>query len=68
VALAGNLPAPDLTAGIVYSGTPGMPGARGIGATNPAKANNLNSQCRSSDGEDGLAGSASSTLRIKETK
>ncbi|WP_194713423.1 hypothetical protein [Noviherbaspirillum soli] len=67
VALAGNSPAPDLTAGIVYSGTPGMPGARGIGATNPAKTNNPNSQCRASDGEDGVAGSASSTLRIEGT-
>jgi hypothetical protein len=67
VALAGNSPAPDLTASIVYSGTPGMPGVRGIGAANPAKANNLNSQCRASDGEDGLAGSASATLPIKES-
>lgn len=67
VALAGNSPAPDLTASIVYSGTPGMPGARGIGATNPAKTNNLNSQCKATDGEDGIAASASSTLRIKET-
>jgi hypothetical protein len=44
-----------------------MPGVRGIGAANPAKANNLNSQCRASDGEDGLAGSASATLPIKES-
>jgi hypothetical protein len=67
VVLAGNSPTPDLTAGIVYSGTPGMPGAHGVGVTNPAMTNNLNSQCRASDGEDGVAGSASTTLRIKET-
>lgn len=52
IALVGNSPDPGHDA--IYPGIPALAGSRGAGGANPAVANNVNSSCRSADGEDGL--------------
>jgi hypothetical protein len=37
-----------------------------VGAANPAIANNINSSCRSADGEDGLPAATAPVMRFEE--
>ena len=64
IALIGN--SPDPGHGAIYPGMPGAAGRRGVGAANPAIANNLNSGCRSADGEDGLPATTAPVMRFEE--
>jgi hypothetical protein len=64
IALIGN--SPDPGHGAIYPGTPGAAGRRGVGAANPAIANNINSGCRSADGEDGLPAATAPVMRFEE--
>jgi hypothetical protein len=64
IALIGN--SPDPGNGAIYPGTPGTAGRRGLGAANPAIANNINSGCRSADGEDGLPAATTPVMRFEE--
>jgi hypothetical protein len=54
IALLGNSPDPGPTG--AYAGSPGAPGRHGAGQANPAAPGNVNSLCRSADGQDGLPG------------
>jgi hypothetical protein len=64
VALLGNTPDPGPTG--TYAGTPGAPGKHGDGQANPVAPGNVNSQCRSADGQDGLPGIAAPLVRYVE--
>ena len=64
IALVGNSPDPGPVG--IYPGAPGTAGSRGAGAANPAIANNINSSCRSADGEDGLPASTTPVTRFEE--
>ena len=64
IALVGNSPDPGPVG--IYPGAPGSAGNRGAGAANPAIANNINSSCRSADGEDGLPASTAPVMRFEE--
>ncbi len=64
IALLGN--SPDPAPGGVYAGTPGAAGKPGAGSANPALAGNLNSQCRSADGQAGLQGASAFAHRYGE--
>jgi hypothetical protein len=64
VALLGNSPDPGPTG--AYAGTPGAPGKHGAGQANPVAPGNVNSQCRSADGQEGLPGIAAPLVRYTE--
>lgn len=64
IALVGNSPDPGRVA--IYPGAPGSAGSRGVGAANPAIANNINSGCRSADGEEGLPAATAPVMRFEE--
>jgi hypothetical protein len=64
IALVGNAPDPGHDA--MYSGTPGLAGNRGAGSTNPVAPNNINSGCRSADGEGGLPAGNAPVARFEE--
>jgi hypothetical protein len=64
IALVGNSPDPAQDG--IYAGTPGAGGKQGAGITNPSLAGNLNSQCSSADGQDGLPGASASANRYIE--
>lgn len=64
IALLGNSPDPGPTP--AYAGTPGAPGKHGAGQANPVAPGNVNSQCRSADGQDGLPGIAAPLVRYTE--
>jgi len=64
IALIGNSPDPGHDT--IYPGMPGAAGRRGLGAANPAIANNINSGCRSADGEDGLPAGSAPVMRFEE--
>jgi hypothetical protein len=67
IALIGNVPDPGHgVTSAVYPGTPGTAGSRGVGAANPAIADNINSNCRSADGEDGLPASTAPVMRFED--
>jgi hypothetical protein len=64
IALVGDSPDPGHEG--IYAGLPGTPGARGAGGVNPVAKDNVNSQCRSADGEDGLAGGGAAVVPFQE--
>ena len=64
IALVGNSPDPGNVG--IYPGAPGAAGSRGAGAANAAIANDINSSCRSADGEDGLPASTAPVMRFEE--
>ena len=67
IALIGNSPDPGPgVTDMIYPGMPGPPGSRGLGAANPAIANNTNSNCRSADGENGLPAPTAPVMRFEE--
>ena len=64
IALLGS--SPDPGAMDIYAGIPGAPGRQGAGQANPAAPGNVNSQCRSADGQEGHPGIAAPLVRYTE--
>jgi hypothetical protein len=64
IALLGNSPDPAHDG--IYAGAAGAGGRPGAGSANPSLAGNLNSHCRSADGQDGLPGAGASANRYVE--
>ena len=64
IALVGNSPDPGQDA--AYAGAPGAAGQHGAGSANPAMSGNINSQCRSADGQDGVQDAATPVTRFAE--